>query len=60
MLAFCRNIALHKGMVRKIRFAPGKENHRVLILLNEEVQIWDKTTVSGSTIRNTGRKYSAV
>jgi len=35
-----------KGMVRKIRFAPGKENSKILMLFNEEVQVYDRVTVS--------------
>ncbi|XP_067952067.1 WD repeat-containing protein 11-like [Watersipora subatra] len=38
------NFSLSKGMVRKMRFAPGKENNMILILFNEELQIWDKNT----------------
>ena len=33
-------------MVRKIRFAPGKDNNKILILFNEELQVWDRNTVS--------------
>lgn len=39
-------MAISKGMVRKIRMAPGKENTKILILFNEELQIWDKNAVS--------------
>ena len=38
-------MAVSKGMVRKIRMAPGKENTKILILFNEELQIWDKNAV---------------
>lgn len=36
---------MNKGMVRKIRFAPGKDNPKLVILFNEEVQVWDKNKV---------------
>lgn len=40
----CRNSGMSKGMVRKIRFAPGKDNSKIL-MFNEEVQVYDRLTV---------------
>ncbi len=36
-----RNIATHRGAIRKIRFAPGKGNFKLLVLNVDAVSIWD-------------------
>ena len=36
-----RNIATHRGAVRKVRFAPGKGNFKLLVLSADAVAIWD-------------------
>lgn len=37
----CRNIPLHRGCIKKIRFAPGRGNMKIFVLYNDGADIWD-------------------
>lgn len=36
-----RNIATNRGVIKKMRFAPGKGNFKLLVLSPDYVSIWD-------------------
>ncbi|XP_074640587.1 WD repeat-containing protein 11-like isoform X2 [Tubulanus polymorphus] len=36
-----RAIPTHRGWVRKVKFAPGRGNHKLLVLYNDGIDIWD-------------------
>ncbi|CAL4175372.1 unnamed protein product [Meganyctiphanes norvegica] len=40
-----RHISTHRGWIRKIRFAPGRDNMKLLILFADGVDIWDVRNV---------------
>lgn len=37
----------HRGPVKRMKFAPGKGNMRMLVLYNDGVEVWDTAEVSG-------------
>ena len=39
-------VATHRGGVKKLKFAPGRGNMKLLVLFNDGVDIWDTRTVS--------------
>ena len=41
-----RHISTHRGWVRKVRFAPGRDNIKLLVLLADGVDVWDVRDVS--------------
>lgn len=42
-----RHIATHRGWIRKVRFAPGRDNMKLLVLFADGIDIWDVRDVSG-------------
>lgn len=36
-----RHVNTHRGSIRKMRFAPGKDNMKLLVLYADGVDIWD-------------------
>ena len=40
-----------RGIVKRLKFAPGKGNMRMLVLFNDGVEVWETAEVS-STLRN--------
>ncbi|XP_070541595.1 WD repeat-containing protein 11-like isoform X2 [Ptychodera flava] len=40
-----RAVPTHRGWVKKIKFAPGKGNHKLLVLYNDGMDIWDTKDV---------------
>ncbi|XP_047483248.1 WD repeat-containing protein 11-like [Penaeus chinensis] len=36
-----RHIATHRGWIRKVRFAPGRDNMKLLVLFADGIDIWD-------------------
>uniref|UniRef100_A0A8C4QUC4 WD repeat domain 11 n=1 Tax=Eptatretus burgeri TaxID=7764 RepID=A0A8C4QUC4_EPTBU len=50
-----RGIPTHRGWVRKLRFAPGKGNSRLLVLYNDGVEIWDSKEVRMVSSLRAGR-----
>lgn len=47
ILSLLRGIPTHRSWVKKIRFAPGKGNQKLLAMYNDGVEIWDSKEVSG-------------
>ena len=50
MKGFCagyyRAVPTHRGWIRKLKFAPGRGNMKLLVLYNDGVDIWDAKEVS--------------
>ncbi len=46
MLIYFRAVPTHRGWIRKIKFAPGRGNLKLLVLYNDGVDIWDAKDVS--------------
>ena len=44
-----RGIPTHRGWVKKIRFAPGKGNQKLLVMYTDGVEVWDTKEVSDHT-----------
>ncbi|KAG7176660.1 WD repeat-containing protein 11-like [Homarus americanus] len=36
-----RHIATHRGWIRKIRFAPGRDNMKLVVLFADGIDVWD-------------------
>ncbi|XP_053654760.2 WD repeat-containing protein 11 isoform X1 [Cherax quadricarinatus] len=36
-----RHIATHRGWIRKVRFAPGRDNMKLVVLFADGIDIWD-------------------
>ena len=43
---FSRGIPTHRGWVKKIRFAPGKGNQKLLVMYTDGAEVWDTKEVS--------------
>ena len=41
MTILCRVVPTHRGWIKRVRFAPGRGNMKVLVLYNDGVDIWD-------------------
>lgn len=41
-----RGIPTHRGWVKKIRFAPGKGNQKLLVMYTDGAEVWDTKEVS--------------
>lgn len=44
-----RGIPTHRGWVKKIRFAPGKGNQKLLVMYTDGAEVWDTKEVSLSS-----------
>lgn len=44
-----RGIPTHRGWVKKIRFAPGKGNQKLLVMYTDGAEVWDTKEVSPPT-----------
>ncbi|XP_043912007.1 WD repeat-containing protein 11 [Protopterus annectens] len=53
-----RNIPTHRGWVKKIRFAPGKGNQKLLALFNDGVEIWDAKEIQMVSSLRSGRNVN--
>lgn len=40
-----RGIPTHRGWVKKIRFAPGKGNQKLLVMYTDGAEVWDTKEV---------------
>ncbi|XP_077991912.1 WD repeat-containing protein 11-like isoform X2 [Glandiceps talaboti] len=40
-----RAVPTHRGWIKKIKFAPGKGNHKLLVLYNDGMDVWDTKDV---------------
>ncbi|XP_077868471.1 WD repeat-containing protein 11 [Saccoglossus kowalevskii] len=48
-----RAVPTHRGWIKKIKFAPGKGNHKLIVLYNDGMDIWDTKDVEQvSSIRS--------
>ena len=45
-----RHITTHRGLIKKIRFAPGRDNMKLLTLFADGVDLWDVRGVSISYV----------
>ncbi|XP_033005406.1 WD repeat-containing protein 11 [Lacerta agilis] len=50
-----RGIPTHRGWVRKIRFAPGKGNQKLIAMYNDGAEVWDTKEVQMVNSLRTGR-----
>lgn len=44
-----RGIPTHRGWVKKIRFAPGKGNQKLLVMYADGAEVWDTKDVRITT-----------
>lgn len=42
---FFRGVPTHRGWVKKIRFAPGKGNQKLLVMYTDGAEVWDTKEV---------------
>lgn len=40
-LCYYRNIATHRGHIKKIKFGPGRGNNKLAVLFSDGMDIWD-------------------
>ncbi|KAK2530681.1 Wdr11 [Columba guinea] len=53
-----RGIPTHRSWVKKIRFAPGKGNHKLLAMYNDGAEIWDSKEVQMVSSLRSGRNVN--
>uniref|UniRef100_A0A8C5SRR2 WD repeat-containing protein 11 n=1 Tax=Laticauda laticaudata TaxID=8630 RepID=A0A8C5SRR2_LATLA len=53
-----RGIPTHRGWVRKIRFAPGKGNQKLIAIYNDGAEVWDTKEVQMVSSLRSGRNVS--
>ncbi|MGH0115855.1 UNVERIFIED_CONTAM: hypothetical protein FKN15_054211 [Acipenser sinensis] len=53
-----RGIPTHRGWVKKIRFAPGKGNQKLLVMLNDGAEVWDTKEVQMVSSLRSGRNVN--
>ncbi|XP_006025195.1 WD repeat-containing protein 11, partial [Alligator sinensis] len=53
-----RGIPTHRGWVRKIRFAPGKGNQKLISLFNDGAEVWDAKEVQMVSSLRSGRNVN--
>ncbi|KAM6346944.1 WD repeat-containing protein 11 isoform 6-T7 [Alca torda] len=53
-----RGIPTHRSWVKKIRFAPGKGNQKLLAMYNDGAEIWDSKEVQMVSSLRSGRNVS--
>ncbi|MBN3298986.1 WDR11 protein, partial [Amia calva] len=53
-----RGIPTHRGWVKKIRFAPGKGNQKLLVMYNDGAEVWDTKEVTMVSNLRTGRNVN--
>lgn len=46
-----RGIPTHRGWVKKIRFAPGKGNQKLLVMYADGAEVWDTKEVNTTDLR---------
>ena len=46
VLIYYRAVATHRGWIKKIKFAPGRGNMKLLVLFNDGADIWDTKEVA--------------
>lgn len=45
LFTFFRAVPTHRGWVKKIRFAPGKGNQKLLVMYTDGAEVWDTKEV---------------
>uniref|UniRef100_A0A8C5FWZ5 WD repeat-containing protein 11 n=1 Tax=Gadus morhua TaxID=8049 RepID=A0A8C5FWZ5_GADMO len=53
-----RGIPTHRGWVKKIRFAPGKGNQKLLVMYTDGVEVWDTKEVQMVSSMRIGRNVN--
>ncbi|KAL8187257.1 UNVERIFIED_CONTAM: WD repeat-containing protein 11, partial [Gekko kuhli] len=53
-----RGIPTHRGWVRKIRFAPGKGNQKLIVMYNDGAEVWDTKEVQMVSSLRSGRNVN--
>uniref|UniRef100_A0A8B9H9G6 WD repeat-containing protein 11 n=1 Tax=Astyanax mexicanus TaxID=7994 RepID=A0A8B9H9G6_ASTMX len=53
-----RGIPTHRGWVKKIRFAPGKGNQKLLVMYTDGAEVWDTKEVQMVSSIRVGRNMS--
>ncbi|XP_041124684.1 WD repeat-containing protein 11 isoform X2 [Polyodon spathula] len=53
-----RGIPTHRGWVKKIRFAPGKGNQKLLVMFNDGAEVWDTKEVQMVSSLRSGRNVN--
>uniref|UniRef100_A0AAY4ESP9 WD repeat-containing protein 11 n=1 Tax=Denticeps clupeoides TaxID=299321 RepID=A0AAY4ESP9_9TELE len=53
-----RGIPTHRGWVKKIRFAPGKGNQKLLVMYTDGAEVWDTKEVQMVSSLRVGRNVS--
>ncbi|XP_017320048.1 WD repeat-containing protein 11 isoform X1 [Ictalurus punctatus] len=53
-----RGIPTHRGWVKKIRFAPGKGNQKLLVMYTDGAEVWDTKEVQMVSSIRVGRNVS--
>ncbi|XP_075791464.1 WD repeat-containing protein 11 isoform X1 [Pelodiscus sinensis] len=53
-----RGIPTHRSWVRKIRFAPGKGNQKLITMYNDGAEVWDTTEVQMVSSVRSGRNVN--
>lgn len=47
-----RGVPTHRGWVKKIRFAPGKGNQKLLVMYTDGAEVWDTKEVRDFFCKN--------
>lgn len=50
LLFYVSGIPTHRGWVKKIRFAPGKGNQKLLVMYTDGAEVWDTKEVTFSSL----------
>ncbi|XP_015672733.1 WD repeat-containing protein 11 [Protobothrops mucrosquamatus] len=53
-----RGIPTHRGWVRKIRFAPGKGNQKLIAIYNDGAEVWDTKEIQMVSSLRSGRNVN--
>ncbi|KAM9325042.1 WD repeat-containing protein 11 [Gastrophryne carolinensis] len=53
-----RGVPTHRSWVRKIRFAPGKGNQKLIVLYNDGAEVWDTKEIQMVSSLRTGRNVT--
>ncbi|XP_030627751.1 WD repeat-containing protein 11 isoform X2 [Chanos chanos] len=53
-----RGVPTHRGWVKKIRFAPGKGNQKLLVMYTDGAEVWDTKEVQMVSSLRVGRNVS--
>uniref|UniRef100_H3AKR3 WD repeat-containing protein 11 n=1 Tax=Latimeria chalumnae TaxID=7897 RepID=H3AKR3_LATCH len=53
-----RGMPTHRGWVKKIRFAPGKGNQKLLVMYNDGAEVWDTKEIQMVSSLKSGRNVN--